>query len=306
VAIQLAITVADIASTLTAGYTHIKVYRSAEQTTGFSEITTPSTKIELQIGLSDYQWLDFNGTAEHWYSTTFFDENTPAETPFSTAFKGEFVDTNFTVTTYPEEGIYTNQDRLVIDKVRTLAGDKKELTRDYVSSTTGYTSISEDGFTHTLSNPRGWPVSVDLDDVSYTTKANPAVNDYQFITFSGIAVNTVSGTLDVWYYHFRNSDSEILRVYNGLTPPAPLTAAQVTFELAIVCTAIEILAGELRLTGAASGLEVDIFEEIRINPRVGLDSRFNDLKLLVAQKNKLIAEVLKQIIEDDLFGVLVD
>lgn len=304
--VKLTITVADITNTLLAGYTHIKVYRSAEQETGFSEITTPSSKIPLETGVSVYEFIDYNGTTEHWYKTTFYDENTPAETAYSSASLGEFIDTNFSASSYPEEGVYTNSDRLVIDKVRTLIGDRKELTRDYVSPTVGYTSISEDGYTHTLSNPRGWPTRVVLDDVEYTSEYNPEVNDYQYITFSGIAVNTVSGTLDVWYYHFRHSDSEILRVCNALVPPAPLTEEQVTFELSILCTAIELLASELRLSGSTSGVEVDIFEEIRINPKVGLDSRFNDLQALLKMKDKIIASIINNSMQTDLCGVILE
>lgn len=304
--VQLTITVAAITTTLTAGYTHIKVYRSPKELESFFEITTPSAMIELQVGQSVYSFTDFNGTPEHWYRSTFYDANTPKESAYSTSFKGEFTDTNVEDTHYPEEGVYTSLDRVVIDKIRTLIGDKKALTRDYVSASTGYTTISEDGYTHTLSNPRGWPIRVVLDGVPYTDEENPEVEDYQFLTFSGTQISTTSGTLDVWYYHFRFSDSEILRVYNALTPPYPLTSDQVTFELAILSAAIEILLSEITGSSSDAGVEVDIFEEIRINPKVGLDSRFNSLAALLKLRKDMIDAIIGGAVEADLYGVLID
>ena len=309
-AINLTITVADINATLAFGYTHIKVYRSAESTTDFGEITTPSSIIELVPGTSGYTFLDGSGTAEHWYQTTFYDNGLViTESAASTSFRGEFFDTNFSPITYPEEAVFTLNDRYVVDRLRSLVGDPKQLTRDYVSIQSGYSSISADLSTHSLSNPRGWPLRIILDDTEYITKDEPRVNDYQFVTFSGATVNTTSGTLDVWYYHFRNSDTELLRVYNGLIAPPQLTAAQVTFELAAVCAAIEVLEGELRLFGVTSGSEVDIFQEIRINPKGGFDGRGNDLDALRKRKQALIDAILSE--EDgingpDIDGVLID
>jgi hypothetical protein len=304
--VNLTIVVADITATLAAGYTHIKVYRSSQEETGFVEITIPGNLVELQAGISTYSYIDKNGNPEHWYRVTYYDINTPAESVFGSSFKGVFEDTNFNPLTYAEEAIYTNNDHLVIDKVRTLIGDRKELIRDYVSALAGYSTISEDGYTHSFTNPRGWPVSITLDDVVYTELGQPQVNDYQFITFSGITINTTSGTLDVWYYNFRFSDSEILKVYNALTPPSPLTEDQVTFELKILCCAIELISSELRLSGVVSGTEVAIFEEIKINPKGGLDSRLKDLLAMMEQKQEMIDSIFKEVMQDDLFGVLID
>lgn len=306
-AIRLTITVTDIASTLAAGYTHIKIYRSAEQLTDFSEITTTSSILELVAGVSVYIFDDTTATTKHWYTTTFFDNSSVvAESAQSTAFLGTFVDIKFSPISYPSEHFFTSDDFFVIDIIRDLAGDQKELTRDYISASSGYSSISFDKKTLAFSNPRGWPLRVELDGVEYTTADEPRVNDYQFVTFSGIEVNTVSGTLDVWYYHFRNSDAEILRVYNGLTPPPQLTATQVTFELSAVCAALEILEREFRLFGATSGSMVDIFEEIKIDPRGGLTARQEDLEALRRRKQNLIDEILEALAADSIYGVLLE
>lgn len=308
--VKLSITVVDVNSAIGVGYTHIKVYRSAEQDVGFTEITTPDSIIELQSGQSTYTFIDGSGTTEHWYRTTFFDNTgTVDESNPSSSFRGDFFDTNFAPITYPEDAVFTPNDYYVIDRIRNLIGDPKELTRDYISVESGYSSISVDQKTHSLSNPRGWPLKVTLDGVEYTSKDEPRVNDYQFITFSGTIINTTSGTLDVWYYHFRHSDTEILRTFNGLTPPPQLEAEQVTFELAAVCAAIEILEKELRLFGVNSGTEVDIFQEIRINPKGGFDGRLKDLDALRKRKKDLIDAILAEedgINSPDICGVLID
>ena len=306
--VKLTITVADITATLMAGFTHIKVYRSAEELIGFTEVTIPGFLVELSSGIGEYEYIDRNGTTEHWYRTTFYDENTPAESVFSDSFKGSFYDSDFEGITYQTEALFTNNDHLVLGKIRTIIGDRKEIVRDYVSPTSGYSSISEDGYTHSFSNPKGWPTKIILDGTEYLTSEEPEVKDFQFITFSGVQINTTTGILDVWYYNFRFSDSEILNTYNALTPPTPLTKEQVTFELALLCTAIELLSGELRLSGVTSGTEVAIFEEIRINPKGGLASRASDLEALVKQKNDLIDTIIAGGTDGvgGLFGVLVD
>jgi hypothetical protein len=309
VAIKLSISVLDISATLTLGYTHIRVYRSAEQTSGFSAITTPTTEIALQTGVSDYEFIDGSGTTEHWYTTTFTDSNgVLAESSASAAFMGDFFDTNFSPISYPEEAIFTPNDRYVLDRMRALVGDPKQLTRDYVSPDTGYSSISLDGTTHTLSNPAGWPLRVILNSTEYTTADEPRVNDYQFVTFSGVQINNTTDTLDIWYYHFRNSDTELLRMFNSVTPPCGLTADEVTFDLALVCAAIEVLEGEIRLFGVTSGSEIEIYQEIRINPKGGLASRVSDLNSLKDQKDKLIACIKEELggVNQDICGVLID
>lgn len=303
-AVRLNIEVSDIAATLLSGFTHIKVYRSSEEDAGFSEITTSSKMITLVPDQDEYEFVDVSGTSMHWYRVTFYDPNTPSESSFSASFTGEYYDSNFSAT-YPEEGVFTESDRFIISRIRSLTGDAKDLTRDYVSATTGMSNVSSDGFSYAFSNPKGWPLKVTLDDDSYTTLEDPVVNGYQFITFSGSTIDA-SSTLDLWYYHFRYSDSEILFTFNSQSPPYPLEADQVPFELSLITTAIDLLSAELRGSSSSSGVEVDIFEEIRINPKVGLDSRYNDLSLLIKRRDEIIDAILKDGIDDDLYGVLID
>lgn len=304
-AIRLNMTVANIAATLAAGYTHLRIYRSAEYSSGFSEITTTSTLIELLPGVSAYSFLDGNGTTEHWYRSSYVDTSgVVSETSPSASFAGDYEDTNFVATTYPSEAVFTNYDFYVIDKVRNIIGDPRELTRDYISSSTSYSDVSTDGYSLTFSNPKGWPLKVTLDGQDYISKDEPRVNDYQFLTFSGTTINTTSGTLDVWYYHFRNSDTEVLRTFNGLTTPVGLTAAQVTFDLSVVLAGIELLEKELRQFSITSGSKVDIYEEIGIDPSAGITSRMKDLADLRARKDELIDAILVD--DPELFGVLID
>jgi hypothetical protein len=309
VAISLTIPVLDITATLAFGYTHIKAYRSAEQDIGFTEITTPSSLIPLVAGVSTYTFIDGSGTTEHWYLTAFVDETAVlAESAASAAFRGDYHDTNFSPITYPEEAVFTPNDRYCIDRLRTAVGDAKELTRDYISVDTGYSTISIDGGTHTLSNPSGWPLRILLDGTEYTTTDEPRVNDYKFITFSGTTIATPN-VLDIWYYHFRNSDTELLRVFNSMTPPPGLTADQVPFELAICMTAVKVLEGELRLFGITSGSAIEIYQEISINPKGGVAARQADLTALRERCKYLLDEAIKDLggaANKDIFGVLID
>lgn len=308
-AISLTIPVADISATLTLGYTHIRVYRSADQTSGFTPLTTPASDVVLATGVSVYEFIDGSGTTEHWYKTTFIDSGAVlAESASSAAFRGDFFDTNFSPITYPEEAVFSANDRYVIDRLRNMVGDPKQLTRDYVSTDTGYSSISIDGTTHTLSNPQGWPLRITLDGTEYTTANEPRVNDYQYITFSGTTITNAVSTLDIWYYHFRNSDTELLRNFNGLTPPPQLTAEQVPFELALICAAIETLESEMRLFGVTSGSEIEIYQEIRINPKGGFSGRLDDLKALRARKDKMLDAIIEDLggANKDICGVLID
>lgn len=308
-AISLTIPVLDISATLVFGYTHIKVYRSAEQGSGFSEITTTAALIPLVVGTSTYTFIDGSGTTEHWYLTAFVDDSAVvAESAASVAFRGDFYDTNFSPITYPEEAVFTSNDRYILDRLRMAVGDEKELTRDYISVDTGYSAISIDGTTLALSNPSGWPLRVTLDSTEYITKDEPRVNDYKFLTFSGTTINTSSSVLDVWYYHFRNSDTELLRVFNSMTPPPPLSADEVPFELAICMTAVKVLEGELRLFGITSGSEIEIYEEIRINPKGGVAARQNDLDALRGRCKYLLEQAIADLggINQDICGVLID
>jgi hypothetical protein len=307
VAISLDIGVTDIAATLAFGYTHIRVYRSADEDSGFTEITTTSTLVELVAGTSTYNFIDSGGTGEHWYRTTFVDVNgVVAESSASASFLGDYLDTNFSPINYPAEATFTSREMYVVARLRNLVGDPRELSRDYISADTTYSNVSTDKKSVALSNPRGWPLRVVLDGTDYTSSEEPRVNDYQFVTFSGIEISTVSGTLDIWYYHFRNSDSELLNVFNGLTVPPELTADQVTFELSLVTAAVEVLEKEFRLFTATSSTQVDIYQEISINPRAGVDARLEDLEALRKRKKDLIDEILSEAASDDIYGVLIE
>jgi len=312
-AISLNIPVTSIVATISAGYTHIRVYRSAEQFLGYTALTSSTSDLLLSLSESVYTFVDGGGSTEHWYTVTFVDVNgvvPPSEA--SPAFRGSFFDTNFSPITYPEEAVFTSNDRYIIDRMRSVVGDPKQLTRDFVSPDTGYSNMSIDQATLTFSNTRGWPLRVVLDGVDYTDITEPRVNDYQFLTFSGTQVSTISGTLDVWYYHFRNSDVELLRTFNNLTPPPELLPAEVPFELALLCASIEILEAEVRLFGVTSGSEIEIFQEIRINPKGGLTGRLADLAALRSRKEALLARVVKKlgsagdILLTDIDGTLID
>lgn len=303
-AIKLNISVADINATLTAGYTYIKIYRSADISSGFAEITTPANIISLVSGVSSYTFTDPVGTTLHWYRFTYSSNLT--ESSFSSSFQGLFVDLDYEVQSYPDEVILSSEQRHALDRIRIAIGDPKELTRDYVSATTGYDSISVDGYTHTFTNPKGWPLKIILDGIEISNQTVARVNDYQFLTLSGVQVNTVSGTLDVWYNHFRYGDAEILRAYNSYVPPPRISPADVTVEICIICTAADLVAQELRGYASTSATEIEIFQEIRVNPKGALDARFKDLDFLRKECAALLDDLEDELYSADIVGVLID
>jgi hypothetical protein len=304
-AVSLTIDVPTANTLLTAGYTHIKIYRSTSETIGFSEITSSSSRVALQLNVTSYQYTDKGGTVAHWYLYTFYG-SAVTESVISAAFQGEYIDTSFSPITYPVEMDVSVDDRFVLERIRLLIGDKKEVTRDYVSSSTGYDNVSIDGYTYSLSNPKGWPLKVVLDGLSYTTLTDPIVIDFQYLTFSGSAITT-SGTLDLWYHHFRFSDSEILQAYHTVSVPPCLDPDDVTVELAAVLASLDLLTAELRLYGINSATEIEIYQEIRINPKGGLDSRAADLQKLAQLRDKLIEDILACAVTDNgVSGVLID
>lgn len=78
--------------------------------------------------------------------------------------------------------------------------------------------------------------------------------------------------------------------------------------MALVCAAIEVLEGELRLFGVTSGSEIEIYQEIRINPKGGFSGRLDDLKALRARKDKMLDAIIEELggANKDICGVLID
>lgn len=285
-------------SSILTSYDVIKVYRSDYSDGYFSEVTTAVTRISISSSQYYYNYEDSTGTSSSYYKVSYYNSSTLIESSLSSASKGTEVEDTFVNSSYPAEISFTPDDSLNINRIRYYIGDRKSVKRDYVSpSCTGaYEQVSGDGYSYALSD-RGWPLRVIKDSVEYTTKTNPFVTDYSFITFSGTTVSTTSGVLDVWYERFRHSDREILGVYNTTPAPAYVATSSTTTEMYRLSASITILEEEIRqLTGETSG-SVSLQGEFSYNPEPLLRQKRVEVDKLKAKLEDLVAEYKETTLE---------
>lgn len=278
----------DIQSVISSGYDKIKVYRSTDRGSGYTEATDVTSRILLEADVTRYSYSDVLGNADSWYKWSYFDSVSPVESSLSNPARASISGSFFRGATYPAELYLTGAQQDTIFRLRQLVGDFKSVNRDYISSATGYDNVSEDTYTVSLDNPKGWPLEIAVDGVPFTTINDPVVNGYQFLTFSGTAISTVSGTVDIWYDNFRFSDRELLEAYENVDTPIGMEESAVTIEMYEISAAIKILEAELRSFMATSSSAVSIYEEISINPKAGLDARQADLNALRKRLKGLI------------------
>ena len=69
-------------------YDVIKVYRATSEAGSYAEITDSSTRIELVLHIHQYYYADDDGTASHWYKTSYFNSTTSAEGDLAAARLG--------------------------------------------------------------------------------------------------------------------------------------------------------------------------------------------------------------------------
>lgn len=300
---RLDIYVSNIIDVVSGGYEYIKVYRSTSETAGFSEATVSGTRPVLSSDTTRYRYEDAFGSADHWYKYSFF-AGSGLESSLSDSLRGTVSGTSFNGATFPPESNFTSAELDTIYRLRQIVGDSKEVNRDYLSPDTSYDNVSEDGFTVELDNPKGWPLSISIDGVEFQTIADPVVQGYTFLTFSGTQISTTSGTIaDIWYEHFRYSDRELIEIYTKSDPPCGLTAEQTTPEMYELMAAITVLESELRGFMSTSGQRVDIYEEIEIDPSSGLGARLKDLNGANGLKERLkclVAAKIKQLVSNNL------
>lgn len=74
----------------TKGYTHIRIYQGDTQTGTFAEITTPATRVPLQIGILKYNFVVDVAAGSKWFKYSF--GNDSAESIVSPAFRTQLGD----------------------------------------------------------------------------------------------------------------------------------------------------------------------------------------------------------------------
>jgi hypothetical protein len=248
----ITITVRD-ADEVGAVFNQLLVMRADAASGPYSTIST----IAL-TGAGSYSYLDTVTSPAKYYKAQFYNSGTLVSSVFSEVGQETGIFSEYTVptttATYPPEIALSEQDREIVESIRVTLGDFGVIERDYYSSTDPQSQhscgsqISADKKTWELFEWKGWPQRVVLNGTEKTSISDPQVLGYRFLTFTGTGA-CITGTLDVFYQHFRFSDREILLAYDrakNLLVSCGLDASQITTEMLIMQAAILLLEGELR------------------------------------------------------------
>lgn len=279
---------------------------------GTAEFPIPIT---LNSAISTYQTYDFSGIFSTWYSSRYFNTLNGAYSGWSDPILGETGDIYYDPV-FPEEVTYGTDDQKIIDKIRLYIGDIVGLKREYGSE--AMSSIHPDGKTYEL-DQKGWPAFITMGGKSFTSTLNPSVNGYKLLKFSefidmtcitcsGITnicgdteIRDIENGVDIYYYTFRNSDREIMEVYDNCIPPDRLTEDNATSQCYMLQSAIDILSMELISDANEDGAKLTEDKD-SYDPSIGLKIRYdilNDLK-------KRLALLVKSILMSNISGVLIN
>lgn len=155
---------------------------------------------------------------------------------------------------YPPETIFTPEEEEIIFHIRNLTGDMEEVYIDDVPSAGFCSRVSVNGTIYELEEPRGYPVNIYVNGVEYTTTSG----DFGAVVIGDkyIKFTNPSGVLDenthlvVIYNHFRNSDLDILNMYDVsartyLTAQCNLTDEDLGEDLLVLSTAYALLTKDM-------------------------------------------------------------
>jgi len=255
-AIRLTVIVDNISEVMQV-YDRIEIQRATDESmfdgallTDLGVVNGNLSYITLIPATTYYYAVDIDGTSNNWYQSRYFLSTTSGVVSgWSDAVRGEGADL-FYDPCYPPEISMTDAEQLVVNEIRLLIGDPKDVNREYGEDAAS--SIHPDGLTYEF-DEKGWPLCITMGGVQYNTTANPTINGYRYLIFEQ-CINTTevvcSGTcdntrgVDIWYYTFRHSDRQILEAYDASPPPPPLTAVNSTTQAYVFYTAKRLLQQE--------------------------------------------------------------
>jgi len=247
------------------------------------------------------------GTSNNWYQSRYFLSTTSGIiSGWSEAVRGEGADL-FYDPCYPPEISMTDAEKLVVDEIRLLIGDPKDVNREYGEDAAS--SIHPDGMTYEF-DEKGYPLCITMGGVPYNTTANPTINGYRYLIFEQ-CINTTeivcSGTcdntrgVDIWYYVFRNSDRQILEAYNASPPPPPLNSTNATTQAYVLYTAKRLLQQENWHDAIEDGAVIKD-EGSTYDPSPGFDFRSD----LLDDLNKQLDDLVQSLVMKGIEGVRVE
>ncbi len=295
--INLTITVDDI-SFISSIFTHIEIQRASDY--DFSDAI--SLDLIVLSSVSTYYYNDVSGNASNWYRFRYINTSTLDVSDWSDPVRGEEVD-YFVGATYPVEESYSSSQRSIINNIRAYIGDYKIVKREYVSDC--YRDVMGDYYTYVLPN-KGWPLKVRLVTSSetreYTSKSNPVVQGYRYVTFSGISDRiTPNSTLDIWYESFNWSDKELYTRYSATDTVYGISPSRLTEEALIIYCSLNILELELQTFAREAAVRVED-GDTRYNPEPAIRAR----QLVIDNMKKKLDDILKNLNLNRLEGVLID
>lgn len=155
---------------------------------------------------------------------------------------------------YPSPYIFMPEEESIIFQIRNLTGDIEEVFIDDIVTAGGCSRVLANGTIYELEESKGYPINIYVDSVEYTSTSGAfgaqVIGD-KFIKFTNTSGVLFSNThLVVIYHHYRNSDIDILNMYdNGakiyLTAQCSLTNEQLSPELLILSTAYALLTKDM-------------------------------------------------------------
>jgi len=285
-------------------YNEVHLYRfeseseiDASNGVEITQMVSPPTNV-LDLNYSIYTFVDApGGVGPYWYRARYEIPvgTAPTYSCFSEPIRGGVTSKIFHDISYPDEVYLSTAEMAIVNKIRILIGDKKQLIHDYISTCKSRLSDND----HTIEmKDKGWPVYINLNGVEKTRVTDPYVDGYRYLTFSGSIAD--ADIIDMYYYTFRNSDLDINDAYNNAMIPPGLTSATVTSDHFILQAAIDLLEGELISDSVDSGVKIRD-GDTNYDPTPSLTAR---QKILDRLRKRLDDLVLQYMLSRD--GVLID
>lgn len=155
---------------------------------------------------------------------------------------------------YPPEAIFTPEEEEIIFQIRSLIGDVEEVFIDDIQSAGFCSRVSVNGTIYELEEPKGYPINIYVDGVEYVDTSGDfgavMIGDkyIKFTNPSGVLQENTH--LVVIYNHFRNSDIDILNMYDVgsrtyLTAECSLTNEDLGEDLLVLSTAYALLTKDM-------------------------------------------------------------
>ena len=291
---EIEVEVKDVA-TVKLLYNEIHLYRFEDESeiiagngVEITQMVTPPTKL-LNILYTIYTFVDAPGDeGTYWYRAR-YESPVGAISPyscFSDPIRGGTTSRIFHSISYPDEVYLSDAEAAIVEKIRILIGDRKQLIHDYIS--TCQSRLSDNNNTIEMKD-KGWPVYISRNGTEKTRVIDPYVDGYRYLTFSGTVQPT--DTFDMYCYSFRNSDTEIYHAYNKAMIPPGLTSSTVTTDHLTIQAAIDILEAENWAAYNDEGAKIKE-GDISFDPSPGFKAREAAIGRLYKRLNDLVVQYL--------------